>query len=83
MLGAVVAQIVALVFSEHDAIGAEQPGDQHLFLFGPSSRSICGDIAGFPRPDDRHEDGGGNGKDAARRGGGRSLHEDSGRVGVE
>ena len=83
MLGTVMAQIVVGITAEQDAIGAEQAGRTDFPIFRPSSRTVGGDIAGLPRPDDRHEDGGGNGEDTAGRGDGRALHEDRGRIGVK
>ena len=78
-----MAQIVPVVSAEQDAIGAEQSGRMDFLALGPSRRSIGGDVARFPRPDDRHEDGGGDGEEAARYRDDAALDEDRGRVGVE
>src|SRR3546814_9451420 len=67
MLRPVMAQIVAIVSAEQDAIRAEQTGGSNLAIFRPSRRAVGGDIAGFACPDDRHEDGGGDGKNTAGR----------------
>src|SRR5690606_5236319 len=83
MLGTVMAQILPVVSAEQDAIGAEQSGRADFPGLGPSRRSVSGDVARFPRPDDRHEDGGGNGEEAARYGDDAALDEDRGRIGIE
>ncbi len=78
-----MAQIVLRMPAEHYAIGAEQSGRTDFLVFRPSRRSVGGDVAGFPRSNDRHEDGGGDGDEAARYRDDAALDEDSGRVGVE
>src|SRR3546814_10062452 len=78
-----MAQIVAIVSAEQDAIRAEQTGGSNLAIFRPSRRAVGGDIAGFACPDDRHEDGGGDGKNTAGRGNGRAFHENRGCISVE
>ena len=78
-----MAQIVPFVSAEHDAIGAKQAGAADFLVLGPSRRSVGGDVARFPRADDRHEDCGGDGEEAARHGDDAALDEDRGRVGVE
>src|SRR5690606_34194538 len=83
MLGTVMAQIVLGMTAKHDAIGAEQSGRADFSVLGPSGRAIGGNVARLPCPDDRHEDGGGNGEEAARYGDDAALDEDRGRVGVE
>src|SRR3546814_19068526 len=55
----------------------------NLAMFRPSRRAVGGDIAGFACPDDRHEDGGGDGKNTAGRGNGRAFHENRGCISVE
>src|SRR3546814_13960638 len=47
MLRPVMAQIVAIVSAEQDAIRAEQTGGSNLAIFRPSRRAVGGDIAGF------------------------------------
>jgi hypothetical protein len=83
MLRTIVAQIAVLVTTEHDAVGAEQPGGADFLVFRPAGRTIGRDVARFPRADDRHGDGGGDGDEAARCGDDRALGEDLGRIGVE
>src|SRR5690606_37552499 len=83
MLGTVMAQIVPVVSAEQDAIGAEQAGAADFPAISPSRRSVGGDVARFPRPDDRHEDGGGNGEEAARYRDYAALHEDRRRISIE
>ena len=78
-----MAQIVPVVSAEHDAVGAEQAGAANFLVLGPSRRSVCSDVARFPRPDDRHEDGGHDGEEAAGYRDDATLDEDRGRIGVE
>ena len=78
-----MAQIVLGMTAEDHAIGAEQPRRADFPILGPSRRSVCGDVACFPRPDDRHEDGGGDGEEAARYRDDAALNEDRGRIGIE
>ena len=78
-----MAQIVPVVLAEQDAIGAEQSGRADFLVLGPSRRTVGRYVPGFPCPDDRHEDGGGDGEEAARYRDDAALDKDRGRVGVE
>lgn len=78
-----MAQIVPVVSAEHHAIGTEQAGAANFLVLGPSRRSVGGDVARFTRPNDRHEDGGCDGEEAARYRDDAALDEDRGRIGVE
>lgn len=78
-----MAQVVPVVSAEQDAIGTEQAGGADFPILCPSRRTIGGDVARLPCPDDRHEDGGGDGEETARYGDDAALDEDRGRVGVE
>ena len=83
MLRPIMAQIVAFAPAEHDAIGAEQSGRADFLVLGPSCRSIGGDVARLPRPDDRHHDCGGDGHKPARRCDDAALDENRRCIGVE
>ncbi|SFA59677.1 hypothetical protein SAMN04487972_1252 [Paracoccus halophilus] len=82
MLGAVMTKIILAVPPQHDAIGAEQSGRMDFLILGPSRRTVGGNIAGFPCPDDRHEEGGSYGKNRPGRGDERAFGKDAGRIGV-
>src|SRR5690606_33547696 len=83
VLRAVMAQIIAFVLAKHHAIWAKQSGGADFPVLRPSCRTVGGDVARFPRPDDRHEDGGGDGEEAAGCRDDRALDEDRGRICIE
>jgi hypothetical protein len=60
-----MAQIVPVISTEHDAIGAKQSVVAEFLVLGPTCRTVGGDVARLPRTDDRHHEGGGDGDDAA------------------
>src|SRR5690606_2472094 len=74
---------VAVVLAEHHTVSAEQSGGTDFPVFGPACRAVGGDVLCFPRPDDRHEDGGGDGDETARRRDERAFDEDRRRIGIE
>lgn len=82
MLRAVMTKIILAVPPQNDAIGAEQSGGMDFLILGPLRRTVGGDIAGFPCPDDRHEEGGGYGKNCPGRGDERAFGKDARRIGV-
>src|SRR5690606_19166470 len=83
MLRSVMAQILFAVTAQHNAIGVEQTGGMDFLVRGPSRRPVGGDVTRFPRPNDRHEEGGGDGHDRAGCSDDRALSENAGRICVE
>ena len=65
MLGAVMAEIVAVELPEHDAIRAQQAGGVDFRGDGPPGRAKGLGVLGLPRPPDRHADRDGDGDEAA------------------
>ena len=65
LLGAIVAQIAALVPAEHHAIGTEQASLRDLLRLRPTRGTIGLDVLRLPRAPDRHTDRDGCGDESA------------------
>ena len=78
-----MTQVVALILAEHHTVRAEKAGGTDFPILGPACGTVGGDVLCLPRPDDRHEDGGGDGDEAARRRDERAFDEDRRRIGIE
>ena len=82
MLRTVMAEIVAIQLSEHDAVRPQQPRALDLDRRRPARRTIGLDVLRLAGAPDGHADGDGDRDEAAGRGDVGALDEDRRRIGV-
>ena len=77
-----MSQIGVVAFSEDHSVRLEQPGIPDVALVGPTGRSVCVDVLGFARPQDRQKDRSSDGQKTARRRDQGTFDKDRRRIGI-